>query len=546
MLRKKRMDELRLKRLEGRLDLLQKLDQKRIQVVTGENSIPKGAEVEKGVPPAASTSDSDSDSDMELEIVDRMHQEAVESTATEKSNGTTGSDAQSKALSILTRISSAHASVVEKKQISWSEVALSVQSSPGKSLSARASLRRTLLSKQRKMGNLWLARELGYNSEQDHLRDCRQAEEMKRNQVIKLEEARLKANGRKQLRERMLIANEELALAKAIEEEDDVDDDDANQASEETDLPSDHDQESDVDANGDDDDEELSLAVENEAADGTKFDQHVVMEQRLEQESSDVAPEMKEMGTGHSESSAEALLVGAPPRRESENMNNVDKDASMVNVDTGEEEQSQAETVVSQVPQESPRAPRGVTRGNAPKEAEQLKNSKRKGSGLVEAEADEEEEEDVVAGLEDFGFSMGKKKKEDDEEEEVDDELDDEDLKHVVDELSDDEGDEEAGERARKELMKREEKEKHKEMMRRMREGYDGRRGGIAGGGSGARGLHRFDQLVAADNREDAKRLGLLNDDELDSEDEDGEQSGSVKDNDDADDEVALRQDVKG
>ncbi|KAI2494064.1 hypothetical protein MHU86_20468 [Fragilaria crotonensis] len=265
------------------------------------------------------------------------------------------------------------------------------------------------------MGNLWLARELGYNSEQDHLRDCRQAEEMKRNQVIKLEEARLKANGRKQLRERMLIASEEavgtfddegeeewkpseassqdnddedeeLALAKAIEEEDDVDDDDANQASEETDLPSDHDQESDVDANGDDDDEELSLAVENEAADGTKFDQHVVMEQRLEQESSDVAPEMKEMGTGHSESSAEALLlVGAPPRRESENMNNVDKDASMVNVDTGEEEQSQAETVVSQVPQESPRAPRGVTRGTKdsspePEEpAEKVKKAKNSG-----------------------------------------------------------------------------------------------------------------------------------------------------------------------
>ena len=113
-------------------------------------------------------------------------------------------------------------------------------------------------------------------------------------------------------------------------------------------------------------------------------------------------------------------------------------------------------------------------------------------------------------------------------------------MKHVVDELSDDEGDEEAGERARKELMKREEKEKHKEMMRRMREGYDGRRGGIAGGGAGARGLHRFDQLVAADNREDAKRLGLLNDDELDSEDEDGEKCISVKDNDDADDEVAL------
>ena len=56
-----------------------------------------------------------------------------------------------------------------------------------------------------------------------------------------------------------------------------------------------------------------------------------------------------------------------------------------------------------------------------------------------------------------------------------------------------------------------------------MRDGYDGRRGGIAGGGVGARGMHRFDQFVAADNREDAKRLGLLNKDELDS-DDDGEE----------------------
>jgi hypothetical protein len=173
------------------------------------------------------------------------------------------------------------------------------------------------------------------------------------------------------------------------------------------------------------------------------------------------------------------------------------------------------------------------------KEAEQLKKLKsRKGSDLVEAEADEEEEDDVVAGLEDFGFSMGKKKKHDDDDEgEADDELDEDDLKHVVDDLSDDEGDEEAGERARKELMKREEKEQHKEMLRRMREGYDGRRGGIAGVELEPEEYIASDQLVAADNREDAKRSGLLNDDELDSEDEDGEKTAK---DDDVDDEVAL------
>jgi hypothetical protein len=175
------------------------------------------------------------------------------------------------------------------------------------------------------------------------------------------------------------------------------------------------------------------------------------------------------------------------------------------------------------------------------KEAEKIKKMKarKNGKGLVETEADEEEEEEI-AGLEDFGFSFKKKKIDDDEEDDIDaDKLTEEDLKHVVDDVSEDEGDEEAGEAARKELEQKEEKEHHKEIMRRMRDGYDGRRGGIAGGGVGARGMHRFDQLVAADNREDAKRLGLLNDDELDS-DDDGEIGDGDKNDDELDDENAL------
>jgi hypothetical protein len=50
--------------------------------------------------------------------------------------------------------------------------------------------------------------------------------------------------------------------------------------------------------------------------------------------------------------------------------------------------------------------------------------------------------------------------------------------------------------------------------------------------------MHRFDQLVAADNREDAKRLGLLNDDELDSDDEGEKKEGKTDDNEE--DEAAL------
>jgi hypothetical protein len=160
---------------------------------------------------------------------------------------------------------------------------------------------------------------------------------------------------------------------------------------------------------------------------------------------------------------------------------------------------------------------------------------KKNKSSLVEDEADEEEEE-AVAGLEDFGFIV--KKKKDDDEVEPDGEYNEDDLENVVDELSDNEGDEDAGEKARKVMERKEEKLRHKEMMRRMREGYDGRRGGITGGGT-SRGLHRFDQLVAADNREDAKRLGLLNDDEIDSEDDEKGSDEKAKD-DEEEDEAAL------
>ena len=168
------------------------------------------------------------------------------------------------------------------------------------------------------------------------------------------------------------------------------------------------------------------------------------------------------------------------------------------------------------------------------------KKLQRKNGGLVEGEAEEEEEEEGIVGLEDFGFAVSKKK--DDDDDDVDADVDEDDLDHVVDDLSDGEGDEEAGEVARKRLEQAEEKERHKEIMRRMREGYDGRRGGIASGVGGARGMHRFDQLVAADNRDDAKRLGLLNDDELNSDDEnegDGESKVEKKDEEE-DDEAAL------
>ena len=164
------------------------------------------------------------------------------------------------------------------------------------------------------------------------------------------------------------------------------------------------------------------------------------------------------------------------------------------------------------------------------------KKLQRKGAGLVDGEAEEEDDEDQgIAGLEDFGFAIERKDK---GEEDADADISDDDLENVVDELSDNEGDEEAGEQARKRLERAEEKARHKDLMRRMREGFTGTRGGIvASGAGGARGTMRFDQLVAADNGEEARRLGLLNDDELNS-DEEGE--GGKNGYDEEEDEAAF------
>jgi hypothetical protein len=66
-------------------------------------------------------------------------------------------------------------------------------------------------------------------------------------------------------------------------------------------------------------------------------------------------------------------------------------------------------------------------------------------------------------------------------------------------------------------------KENLNEVIRRVKEGYEGRRGGL---NFGARGKLRLDQLVGADkkSRREAKRLGLLNSDEELSSDDDEEE----------------------
>ena len=613
-------DELRLKRLEDRLDLLQKLDQKRIRVISDEtkSEVPKEEKREEWmsaqradkVPSPVPPEDSDSDDDFELEIVG--NDEASSSKRHLSKMKSTGPPVvtKSSAISMLDMVCGLMPT--DKKPQLTGLVSLTAdrpQASPGKSMTARAALRNRLRAKQRKGANTWLARELGYKTEEEHMKDCMLVEQKKREEVVKREEERLRGNEHKQLRERMLL--ESNPYDEADEEEYNPDDaesagvsDDGNESDEEMAMAREIEEEQDAEEmpeesadvlTSSDDERGSPIEEEKEAIAQKVVEQTAELQNEsiplmdaplassnhesptsdtkaLDMDSEKVKFDSSiedEVADGDQNTDSMPLPV-APPDDDGalpllacepthENTKSSDSEATPESVDSDDghppadaamededenepKEDSHSANSDAEETEEKSKAPKDRNSGwkaMLQKEAEKLKKEKtrNKGNGLVELEADEEEEEEV-AGLEDFGFSLNKKKKDDEDEDVDDDKLTEEDMKHVVDDVSDDEGDEEAGEAARKELEQREEKERHKDIIRRMREGYDGRRGGIAGAGVGARGMHRFDQLVAADNREDAKRLGLLNDDELDSEDD--EAKGDGNGDDEEDDENAL------
>ncbi|KAE9027423.1 hypothetical protein PR002_g10673 [Phytophthora rubi] len=177
-------------------------------------------------------------------------------------------------------------------------------------------------------------------------------------------------------------------------------------------------------------------------------------------------------------------------------------------------------------------------------QAEAMQNRKRKrlikGRGadnLVESEAEEDEEEDVlkIGGLGDFGFGVPQAKTQ--ESKEAEDErnalkLREDDLDHIVDDLSDDER---AQEQDLDEMFRREQedqdKQQVKEVMRNVKEGFGRNRRAFSGlhSGSEARGRFNLDELVAADGSKfEAARLGLLESDEELSEGEDGQKKKKV------------------
>lgn len=446
---------------------------------------------------------------------------------------------------------------------------------------------------------------MGYKDEEDHIRDCREAEEKKRKQILVLEkEAALRDRERETalLRSqvlddddtgfmgeiarddamKMLGANdatatkyddeedEEMAMARELEqlEDDDVDGEDGYGAeNDEGSVVNEESQELVADES------KFPIETVEEVANGPDAKTAAILEADVSTQSMVVTPKDdfgdEEMSNKCPDASA-VYIDGstsnfANDKNEAGEVNDDDEagevnDAPNVSRSSRENSHMGEEYAAPDADEslhdnvEDNNLSDGNTRedkstSNKPKNSAwqaillkekaalaKEKRRQRKNGGLVEAEAEEEEEEEGIVGLEDFGFSVSKKK---DDEDEDDGDVDEDDLDHVVDDVSDGEGDEEAGEVARKRLEQAEEKERHKEIIRRMREGYDGRRGGIASGVGGARGTLRFDQLVAADNRGDAKRLGLLNDDEMNSDDEQDDNKETKKD-DEEEDEAAL------
>ncbi len=446
-------------------------------------------------------------------------------------------------------------------------------------------------------------RELGYKDEEDHIRDCKKVEDKKRKQVLLEEkEAALRDRERETafLRSQMLeeddngffgeIAREDamkmlgasdLPAAKYDEEEDeemamareleqledgadgdevyDEDNDEYSNVGESFQEFVDDESKSPIETMSDDDNEnDQNTFLTAELEEGISTSSRLPIESMVmtpSQDNLDEETSVKRTGAGDfdmygipsdfAKDTDDSLEVNDAP-----NVSRSSRENSHMGEEHGSPETDQhlhdhvvatnpSNDIISEEKATSKKPRNSAWQAILLKEKTALAKEKRrqqKNGGLVEAEAEEEEEEEGIVGLEDFGFAVSKKKDDDDDD---DGDVDQDDLDHVVDDVSDGEGDEEAGEVARKRLEQAEEKERHKEIIRRMREGYDGRRGGIASGVGGARGTLRFDQLVAADNRDDAKRLGLLNDDELNSDDEQDENKDKTKD-DEEEDEAAL------
>lgn len=203
-----------------------------------------------------------------------------------------------------------------------------------------------------------------------------------------------------------------------------------------------------------------------------------------------------------------------------------DKDAEEIEIDDDDEDAGDAskssDAVASSLAPKKDRA--AVYRRLL--QAEALHNRQRKRlkqtGDFVEAEAEEDEEDDVlkIGGLGDFGFGVPQAKTQESKEAEEERnalKLREDDLEGIVDDLSDDEREQaqDLDELFRKEL-EDQDRQQVKEVMRNVKEGFGRNRRAFSSGlmGAEARGRFNLDELVAADGKMEAARLGLLESDE--------------------------------
>jgi hypothetical protein len=432
-----------------------------------------------------------------------------------------------------------------------------------RSANARAVLCRQLQAQRLAKSQAWLTRGLDFGSTEEMLQARWAQEEEKKRLVLQQEAVRLAQQQRqlKRQEESMLQDDEEenpstwttvgeefLAKSKKVAANDEEDEElKLAEALEQEAQETAGDEDDEQEREGGDIDQEMDGGQNDREAEGDENDQG--NENREKEEEHD-GNEPHKSGTGSKSTTDDQIkdakddgptVDSAPAVATSDHEPMQLTMGAAVDSDQTSKDDTQDDNEESEPRENRPR--NTAWKAMLEKDAAAAKKQKKFNDGLIEAEADEEEEEEDVAGLEDFGFTVSKKKKDDDEDEEDLAQVDEDDLEDVVDDLSDGEGDEDAGEKARRALERQEEKRRHKEMLRRVREGHDGRRrGGIAAGGlAGARGgVLRFDQLVAADNAEEAKALGLANDDEWDDDEIEGKKPASDNADGEEEDEEAV------
>lgn len=309
---------------------------------------------------------------------------------------------------------------------------------------SRLALRNALRAKQMKAGNRWLARELGYKTEEEHIKECMEVELKKRKQILFVEQ-QAALQGDKMLgasnpafdvpTENDAVASEdeeedeELAMAKQLEHSDvkseagdDISDDvmlrDGENGFENT-----EDAEPGVTLNDTDEDHQLTpnLEAATPSSNPSKVTTSVVSPIGSREESHAVSIVTSETaGANTDEFNNEINQERAQDEQALSTQSDSTLDATIRMKDEAQESvietQQQEEASINDGDTEKFPAKSSKPRNSAwqemlRKEKEMLEKQtkrQRKGGALVDGEAEEEEEEEGIVGLEDFGFSVEK------------------------------------------------------------------------------------------------------------------------------------------